>query len=652
MRDMRPFARSLVAAAAVSLAGCHAPALLPPPPEAAPGCNPVIGDDCLTPFPSAFFEATDPSTKTGVRVALTDALLPVSANGKPASAARWNAKDGFSPSTPFLVYFKSGVDPASFAAAASWKDPSGTVTATSPVQVIEYDTGERLPVFAELDANAHVGDRQALIVRPMARLKPGTRYLVALVGLRDPSGAPIAPAPFKALRDRTPLSQSLAAVTERYDSIFAALRLAGVDLTQLSLAWDVVTASDEQATSHLVAMRDAALPAAAASPSYAIASSTDSPSDPNLLRKVVGTFTVPWFLADKSAPSLLALDENGAPKMSGTSDANFELHIPECALGASTPLPVMIYGHGLFNSANELDQPWLEQLGNQLCMVRVATDWIGLATGDFKIAEQIATDASNLFIITDRLQQAHVNAQVLVQTLRAAIVHDPALQVGGHAVTDASELYYYGVSGGGVQGSTFLALSHDVPRGALDVPGCEWSLMMQRSKDFGLLKPLLDNLYPDPLDELVFLAASQSEWDYTDPATFAPHVVGAPLAGTPAKRVLVQEAIGDAQVPNIATRVLARTLGVPGMALVEPVFGVTEMPPPLDSAYTQWDVHPMPLPPDVDKPASVDNGAHVAIRRLPALNAQLAAFFKPDGEVTNTCGGGTCSFPTPAPPSP
>src|SRR6185437_10198013 len=34
----------------------------PPPPEAQPGCNPIIGDDCVTPFPSTFYEVRDPTT--------------------------------------------------------------------------------------------------------------------------------------------------------------------------------------------------------------------------------------------------------------------------------------------------------------------------------------------------------------------------------------------------------------------------------------------------------------------------------------------------------------------------------------------------------------------------------------------------------------
>ena len=42
----------------------------PPPPEPRAGCNPLIGVDCLTPFPSSFFQNRG-------AVAIPDGVLPV-----------------------------------------------------------------------------------------------------------------------------------------------------------------------------------------------------------------------------------------------------------------------------------------------------------------------------------------------------------------------------------------------------------------------------------------------------------------------------------------------------------------------------------------------------------------------------------------------
>jgi hypothetical protein len=99
-------------------------------------------------------------------------------------------------------------------------------------------------------------------------------------------------------------------------------------------------------------------------------------------------------------------------------------------------------------------------------------------------------------------------------------------------------------------------------------------------------------------------------------------------------------------VTNVSTRVLARTIGLPGVDLEVPVYGVPEMPGPQPSAYTQWDVMPQPVPPDVNEAAPSDNGAHDEIRKLVDLEAQLKAFFTPTGQVTQTCTGPcVCSLP-------
>jgi hypothetical protein len=623
------------------VAGCSSP-----PAEVAAGCNPIIGDDCATPFPSSFYETADAASPTGVRVSIAANVWPSTATGIPFRGDQIEGRDGFSPATPFVVYFKNGVDASQLPAAA---DLTASTSATSTVQIIDLATGMRVPLFAELDAGADpsVGDRQSLLIHPMVRLANSRHYAVALVGLRDPKGRDLTPAGFGALRDKGPLSKSLEPLKANYDSLFSALAAAGVPRDHnLTLAWDVHTSSDVSSTQHLYGMVTTALAwLDSGGGEYDISAVNDTPSDPNLWREIVGTFHVPSFLSDDGPTATLNVDAMGNPAVRATGSAPFVVHVPQCALTATRPLPIIVFGHGLFGTAqDELSSDYEKQVAQKLCMVQIGTDWIGLAHDDFStVASNVLGDLNQFPIVSDRLQQAHVNAQTLVRLFLTQMKNDAMLQVAGHPITDGSEVYYYGISDGGIQGGTFMALSHDVVRGVLNVPGCEWSLMMLRSHDFQPLKQFLNSVYPDMVDQQVLIAALQSYWDYTDPASFAPHVIGAPLPSTPAKRILVQEAINDAQVPNLATRVLVRALGVPGMDLEQPVFGVDVQAAPLDSAYTQWDVHPMPVPPDGDVPASEDNGAHEAIRRLDPLVQQLAAFFKPDGQVVQTCNG-ICSF--------
>lgn len=618
-----------------------------PPPGAdagVPGCNPVVGADCVTPFPSTFHMAADSTTPTGLRVALRGDRLPISGTGVVLDPVRMNARDGFSPATPFLVAFDQRVDPAGLPDAS----PAGlalSVTATSPVQVIEYATGARVPVMAELDSNATEWDKQALILRPLVRLRPATRYVVALVGLRDPAGQPILPEPFRKLRDGLPLDGSLEPLAARYQEIFTALGQAGVARESLTLAWDVVTGSDEPVTGRLLHMRDVALAMADEGMlGTTIVSVEDTPGEPHRLREIQATVQVPSFLESDEGTAMMSFGPDGLPAVRALVDVAVTIEIPRCAETATGPLPFMVFGHGLFDDARRaLGDALLLEVANELCMVVIGTDWIGLSAPDFANLAMVAADVNQLYFVTDRLQQAHINAHVMTRLFKLALKDDEALALGGQPVADGAEAYYLGVSNGGVQGGAFMAVTPDVVRGVLNVPGAVWNLMMYRSTHFNSLIPLLQASYVEALDRQILVALSQFEWDYTDPITFAPYLVADPLPGAPAKRVILQESIGDAQVPNLATRLLARTIGVDALPLSQPVYGVVELAGPLDSAYTQWDSHPSPLPPEYNQPPPEDNGAHGGIQAWPELREQVRRFFRPDGRAEDTCGG-PCSF--------
>ncbi len=615
------------------------------PPATAPGCNPIIGDDCLTPFPSSFFEQVDSTTATGYRVAIGPGLLPVQSNQIPISPGRLNQKDGFSPATEFVVYFANGVDGTGL---GNWVDPSASLTATGPAQILDEATGQRVVAFAEIDQDDVGNGRRGLIVHALQRLTPGHRYIVALVGLLDSTGAPLVPAPFRALRDGTALSSTLAPLAASYDKIFSVLTNAGVNRSTLTLAWDVVIASDATATSHLTGMRDTALAMVdAGALSYTIVDAGAPTTDPNLLAQVSAKVDVPLFLADGGPVSEMNFDDAGVPAVNGTTTANVTVNVPTCAKTATSPLPVLVFGHGLFGDAQgTMSNTTLTSLANQWCFLLIGTDWIGLSSNDYaNLPGALGADLNNVDVITDRLQQAHVNAQVMTRTFMNTMKNDPVFQINGHAITDASTLYYFGVSLGGIQGTTFMGLQPDILRGTLNVAGSVWSLLIPRSTDFGDFAILLYAALPDAVDRQVALAASQSEWDYTDSATFAPHLLRNPLPGTPIKQILLQESIGDAQVTNVSTRLLARTMGIPGLDLQVPVLGVNTGQAPLASAYTQYNSNPQPTAPLTDTALPQDNGAHDAVWQSALAQQQIHAFLAPSGQVVSVCDAGVCTIP-------
>ena len=129
--------------------------------------------------------------------------------------------------------------------------------------------------------------------------------------------------------------------------------------------------------------------------------------------------------------------------------------------------------------------------------------------------------------------------------------------------------------------------------------------------------------------------------DHIDGIAFRRFVFDAPLEGSPTnRRVVVHVGIGDTQVPNLATHLHARALG---LKLLEPsprtVAGFETVSSPYNgSAMVEFDF-------DIEEPNkipvgfAVDNGVHGKVRRLPAAVQQLNQFFQPEGPIVHTCDG-------------
>jgi hypothetical protein len=644
---MRPWNLVLVAFLAAAGAACGSE----PVPEIPAGCNPISLDSCNLPYPSAFYQVADATSPTGVRTQFPAGFLPNS-DGVPFDPRRLADADGASPATPIVVYFKEGIGVTNLPTLDRMDE---SVASTSRI-VLTDAAGTRVPFFVELDVNSvdDDHDQQALIIRPLYRLEPATRYVVAVRGdVTNRAGLPLqAPQPFRTLRDRGSTSRAeVKALKDHYEEVFTILAGVGVARAEIVLAWDFVTASDESITAGLLALRaDALARVAAGGYGYTIDEVRENP-DTLLMRQVIGTFEVPWYLEGEGATATLALGADGQPAFQGVRSTPFAMNVPACAATATGPVRVLIFGHGLFGTGqNEIDSAYHHQLDNDLCTIEIAANWLGLTLEDrATTVPQVLLDVSQVFLITDKLMQAQVDFLALTKLIKGSLKDDAVLtienQPGGTPVTDVSELYYYGCSNGAIQGSTFMGLSPDVERGVLNVGGGPWSQLMQRSSGFSVLAAAFYILYPNNADQQLLIALWQSYFDPVDPVTWAAHAIRAPMAGLAPKRILVQEAEGDALVPNVGTRYLARTLGVSGLdPLVAPPFDLPVEAGPLASGYTQWDIQPTPLPADVNTPPE-DNPAHSNVRKLPDLVRQLDAFFRPDGAVVQTCPDGGCVYP-------
>jgi hypothetical protein len=107
--------------------------------------------------------------------------------------------------------------------------------------------------------------------------------------------------------------------------------------------------------------------------------------------------------------------------------------------------------------------------------------------------------------------------------------------------------------------------------------------------------------------------------------------------------VILQESLDDDQVPNLATRVVGRAIGLENLSpVIEEVFKIPTKTGPLERAYMQWNFDPPSKPPGTNQPAhkpQPEESAHDRIRRMESFARQLEDFFKPDGKVVHPCQG-------------
>ena len=620
-------------------------------------CNP-LSQECLLPWPSSFYLKKDSTTKTGYRVDYPLKAMPHNVDidnpnkpGLKVDPKRYNMLDGFSVASQLLVHFKGGVSQKELPTLDKLAD---SITDKSLIWIMEFKTGTRVPLFAEVDGNAKADKEElgALIIRPQVKLKYNTRYVAVLrAGLKDAKGTALkAPEPFRKVRDGETITDPvLKQEAARIKDVLAFAKGKVSRASDILLAWDFHTGSQDLIQANLIFMVPDALkrlPANGPKFSGLTVVEMDKAKEPLVLRSIEGMMEVPSYLETEKKGSWLKLDAAGKPVYQRIQKWPFFIHIPRCADKATAPLPILIFGHGLFGTyKSELSAAYHKMMQENLCMVTVGGDWIGITEKDVPdiLREVITKNFSNLPRMTDQLQQAQVNMHTLARLMKGDLLKDKSMQVNGKAVADGKTVYYLGISNGGIQGVAYAALSTDIKHFVLSVTGGVWSAMIQRSSNFALMAMALANRYPRAVDRAVLVSLSQHLWDYTDPITWGPHVIQSPLAGYAKKQIIYQESLYDDQVPNLTTRVMARTLGLTALSpAVEKVYGLPQKAGPLDSAFVQWDMKPKvkPYPENIPAPKpDPDESAHLTVRQQAEWRAQLKAFYKDGGKVINPCQG-------------
>ncbi|MBK5232455.1 MAG: hypothetical protein JJE13_05695 [Thermoleophilia bacterium] len=655
---------------------------------------------CMTPFPNNFYTRGDATTETGRRINFRTDAMPVNDDGKPINAAPYNQSDGFSQGQTISLRVP-GLDNL-FALAqtnpVSLADPERYLEPDAPVVVINSATGERQPIWVELDSSASSDSNRTLLIHPMVNFDAGGRYIVVLRGLEDATGATIAaPAGFRYYRDLLPSREIMINQRRSYfEDIFRRLGNQDIARKNLYLTWDFTVASDENNSSRALSMRDQAfaelgdtnlsdrvIPASSTAPSFTVTSTEDDPN-PQVVRRIKGTFNVPCYLkhpisSDECATgATLNLNTAGVPVKTGTYEANFDCIVPHAVVDSPSAAPgrALVYGHGLLgNIGGEIDaEPQLD-LADDHGFVVCGTDEIGMSSSDLGTVISSLTDLSNFPKVVDRLQQGLLNELFLARLMvhpdgliSAPGFHVDPLDMNSDPVisTSSGRAFYRGNSQGGILGGALTALAPDFDRTSLGVSAMNFSVLLNRSAAWASYSTFFNPSYRDELERPLALGLAQMLWDRGEPNGYAHRMTSDPLPDTPAHKVLMDIAFGDHLVSNWQSNVMARTIGaravnpfvysgrwtgVNGQWGIEPVTSY----PYNGSAIAYWDSGP--VRPDTGNPGQtlgtgpppITNTAppagldpHEDPRRADTAQQMVSDFLKSNGRVTNPCAPGAC----------
>jgi hypothetical protein len=596
------------------------------------GCQPLLASDahddsspgfCLAPYPSDFYH-------TGDHIELHGNAAPLQANGKRSDPHLVFHAQGFSPVSTIVASLPGDV--VHDGLASPLDDPGMSTSPQSPSILLDTVTGERVPHYVDVYDNVPDGARRPIVIRPITQLAPLRRYVVALAGMHVDGGAIAPPAEgFRRLRDSI-ADPALAPLARYENDVFAPLAKAGVARASLQLAWDFTTGTPDEPTRDMFAVREATLKwLETNAPTVTIASAADATD--RLAKIIKGSVTAPLYLDSAAPGGHLSRDASGAIVQNGNTTFDFEATIPTSLATATTPGRIVCYGHGFFGDVDELEGNGARTIADKLGAILISTRWWGMSHVDFGVVANNLTQApEHVTDFNEPVHQAMANWLVLVAAIKGPLAKAPELhRANGDPLYDPTFISYFGASQGHILGGTLTTLVPDFTRVVLNVGGGGFTHMMPRSGDFGAFSLVAESVYTDPLVLQSYFAMLQRGLDRIDPISYASSMKAT---------VLMQTGLGDAQVPNVASFLHARALGVKQLMpapmpipLLEPTQGGQP-----GSSVTLFDFHIDTTPSAMPFPLA-PNEVHEGVRINPAALRQMDAFLRPDGIIQQTCDG-------------
>ncbi len=608
-------------------------------PDAAPDagpidCNPVgDGDDCFLPFPSDVFLTEDPLTTTGSKV-----VVPVPAR------VTWDEgsfdptallePDGFSIASQIVFALAEAAEETQLTNRRD--DFSDTLVASSKTLLINADTAEIVAHFAEVDARDNTSNPLNFI-RPASPLEFETRYIVAVQGVENQSGTTIeASDGFRELRDSAPGADP--ALQRHYDDdIFSVLDQIGVVRGDLQLAWDFTTGSATNVRSSLYKVRDTMATWLLENTPPVTITSVEDHASPGIAKVVVGTIGVPAFV-DSTEPGARLLAE---PDLENLMEVPFKATIPQRVVDGEIAGRAIQFGHGFFGDYDEIESDFHSSFANDYGFVHFAINWWGMSRPDqATVVTAIMNNMDELPSFAERVHQAMANQLAFTKAIKTSLADAAPFVSADATLYDKDNVYYYGISGGHMLGTVFLALSDDIKRATLSVGGGSWTLIASRSTNFAPFLALIALEVRTSRRVQEITAQLQLALDMIEPVVFSEDLRAKMDAEEPLV-LAVHAGVGDAQVPNIATEYQMRSLGIPALAPTAwNYFGQETVEGPQTRAAVTWfDFGTDPLPGDRAESTAENTPAHGQTRQTTASQEQIDRLFRPDGQIEQTCEG-------------
>ena len=412
--------------------------------------------------------------------------------------------------------------------------------------ILFVDLGDSPPTRIPFEVTT-LGEGEGIVVWPLRTLRRGTPHAVVVTTAQlDLDGNCIAPAPtLRRLLTGDVDHPRLARMVPRYANLLEALDLRPGDVS----AGTVFTTHDD-----IGAVVEAAALASSGDRNWS-APATCAPDGP-LVRCDL---------------SLMADDyrDEGEFVSDADIDGSWELEATAWLPAEGTrPHPVVIYGHGI-NGSRQSGRGVATRVAS-LGFAVVAVDAMrhgehptADANTDLQSLDFLGIDLEALAIdglaLRGNFDQTTLDQMQLAETIRDA----PDIDGDGEADLDGDRMAYWGISLGGMFGSSLLALDDRIGAGVLSVAGGRLITFVTDTSRVVALRPIIVQLVgsEEAFDRLVPVA--QALVDPSDPATWGAHVLHDRVVGEEIPDVLFPVVMEDDTVPPATGRALARALRIP-----------------------------------------------------------------------------------------